>query len=135
MIRYFTLNPDNSVEPCITSPTTLDMMQWAMWRENNRDRIRVDADYVGPVWISTVFLGMNHAFRDGPPLIFETMSFCDDGDWAESDCERYSTYEEAQAGHRAMVKKYEDLLQVAATKMKEIEDGQKEETDGSRAGD
>ena len=26
-------------------------------------------------WISTVWLGLNHQYGDGPPLIFETMAF------------------------------------------------------------
>lgn len=50
-------------------------------------------------WISTVWLGINHQYGDGPPLIFETMVFPSRGEWAEEYCERYSTEEEALAGH------------------------------------
>jgi hypothetical protein len=36
---------------------------------------RVASDYVGYVWVSTVWIGHNLAIMDGPPLIFETMAF------------------------------------------------------------
>lgn len=68
---------------------------------------------VGGVWeVSTVWLGYNYQWFDGPPLIFETMIF----EAAESydlgftyheaifDFQmRYSTEMQAQQGHRATV--------------------------------
>lgn len=54
--------------------------------------------------VSTVWLGLNHQFGDGPPLIFETMAFSAAGE--EFAMERYSTLEEARAGHDAMVEKW-----------------------------
>ena len=48
------------------------------------------------VEVSTVFLTMDHSFGSGDPILFETMVFggqYDDYQW------RYSTYEEAEAGH------------------------------------
>ena len=47
--------------------------------------------------VSTVYLGLNHAWDDGPPLIFETMIFGgphDEQQW------RYSTEAEAIEGHQ-----------------------------------
>lgn len=59
---------------------------------------------LGPASISTVWLGSNHSFRrDTPPLIFETMIFCDDEDWNLS-CWRYATKREAEIGHRQIVR-------------------------------
>ncbi len=46
--------------------------------------------------VSTVFLGMDHSFMEGPPLLFETMVF---GGKHDGYMERYCTWEEAQAGH------------------------------------
>jgi hypothetical protein len=63
---------------------------------------RVASTQVGDVWISTVWLGLDHQYGDGPPLIFETMQFDDD---TAGDYERWSTLEEAQAGHEAWVKR------------------------------
>jgi hypothetical protein len=63
---------------------------------------------VGPVWVSTIWLGINHQWIDGyPPQIFETMVF-DQGDYADSpwsdlECERYSTIVQAIAGHDQIV--------------------------------
>ena len=52
--------------------------------------------------VSTVFLGLDHQHFDGPPLLFETMVFVGEhGD----EMERYSTWDEAVAGHDAMVAK------------------------------
>jgi hypothetical protein len=62
---------------------------------------RVDkTDVSEDVSVSTVHLVIDHAWDDGPPLIFETMIFGGEHDqW----CDRYSTEEEAQAGHNAVV--------------------------------
>jgi hypothetical protein len=61
-------------------------------------------------WVSTVWLGLDHRFGDGLPLIFETMVFpAKDGavtSWGELDSNRYSTEEEAVAGHNAMVEEW-----------------------------
>ncbi|MCX4232111.1 hypothetical protein [Streptomyces ortus] len=52
--------------------------------------------------VSTVWLGLDHNYGDGPPLLFETMVF-GEGSWAEQDCQRYSTELEARIGHTEMV--------------------------------
>ena len=52
------------------------------------------------VTVSTVWLGLNHNFGDGPPLIFETMIF---GGQHDEFQERYSTEAEALAGHEIAV--------------------------------
>lgn len=46
--------------------------------------------------ISTLFLGIDHQFGDGPPLLFETMWTPPDG---EAELRRYSTWDEAEKGH------------------------------------
>lgn len=53
------------------------------------------------VEVSTVWLGMNHRFGDGPPLIYETMVF--GGPMAEAQW-RYSTKEEAWRHHDEVVR-------------------------------
>ena len=54
------------------------------------------------LFVSTVFLGLNHQYGQGPPLIFETMIF-GDRNLVEQYCDRYSTLEEAKAGHAVAV--------------------------------
>ena len=75
-------------------------------------------------WISTVWLGMDHAFGQGPSEIFETMVFPSwrepmrglarllgerGPDLNEEECERYSTEAEARAGHDRIVAKWQKL--------------------------
>lgn len=67
---------------------------------------RVARDELGHVRVSTVFLGLDHRYGpDGPPLVYETMVFPSDS-WTEQACERYSTREEALAGHARMVERW-----------------------------
>ena len=46
--------------------------------------------------VSTVFLGIDHQYNNGPPILFETLIF--GGEYNE-DQWRYSTWEEAEQGH------------------------------------
>jgi hypothetical protein len=62
------------------------------------DYYRVAQDVIDGVTVSTVWLGLDHSFGDGPLLIFETMVFDADGD--DNDCWRYTTESQALAGHR-----------------------------------
>ena len=84
-----------------TPVAVADLHTWARWFER-ADR-QVDFSIVGPAQISTVFLGLNHNFfnRAGPPILFETMVF---GGPYDGNQDRYSTWEEAERGHEAMVK-------------------------------
>jgi hypothetical protein len=63
-----------------------------------------EGEHVG-VEISTVLLVINHQFGEGPPIIFETMVFHDGDGWRGEEQRRYSTKEEALAGHREIVAK------------------------------
>ncbi|MEF2979051.1 hypothetical protein [Subtercola sp. YIM 133946] len=59
---------------------------------------------VGNSDVSTVYLGLNHSWGDGPPLIFESMIF---GGARDQDQYRYSTEEQALAGHQKLVDELE----------------------------
>lgn len=76
-----------------------DPLEWARWFETG-DR-RVAHTSVGAISVSTVFLGLDHNFLGrGDPLLFETMVF---GGPLNLEQERYSTWEDAERGHAAMV--------------------------------
>lgn len=77
-----------------------DLMKWASLFEN-ADR-RVAKDIIGGVEVSTVFLGLNHNYGEGEPILFETLVF---GGPLDGEMERYSTWDEAKAGHAAMVER------------------------------
>jgi hypothetical protein len=70
-----------------------------MWEDI--DVKRIGYNEVGSYHVSTVWLGINHSFGDGPPVIFETMIFgegpLDQEQW------RYCTRQGAEKGHRAAV--------------------------------
>ena len=70
---------------------------------------RLFIDKIEGYFISTIFLGQNYDFLGiGSPLVFETMVFKGEN-FNKSKIEgneRYSTYEQAEEGHKQTVKKY-----------------------------
>lgn len=64
------------------------------------DTQHVADETIGNVRISTVFLGLDHSFGEGPPLIFETMIF---GGAYDQFQDRYTTWKQAEAGHKRVV--------------------------------
>lgn len=90
--RYI-LNESHELVPCP------DLMEWGRWMQDD-ERRRVAAWEQDGVRVSTVFLGLDHSFMPGAPVVFETMVF---GGTHDGDQERYHTWDEAQAGHDAIV--------------------------------
>lgn len=94
----------------------VDLMTWAEWFEKAERHVAktnigvpIWKYYLGkllkikkwqPIYISTVFLGLDHSFGSGPPLLFETMVF---GGPLDQEMDRYTTWEEAEIGHKVMV--------------------------------
>lgn len=66
------------------------------------DPWRVALTKIGDVKISTVFLGLNHQFSDGPPILFETMVLGGEHDQYRQRC---STWAEAEAMHARAVER------------------------------
>ncbi len=81
-----------------------DVIEWSDWFET-ADRIVKQTKLKNGYRVSTVFLGTDHSFTGGPPLLFETMVF-KGKDWSNLDMDRYSTWDEAVEGHKQMVKKW-----------------------------
>jgi hypothetical protein len=70
----------------------------------NHDIRRVAHTAVDKYRISTVFLGVNRNWsRNGPPIIFETMAFDERGKSQDWGFYQYSTYDEAERGHKQVV--------------------------------
>ena len=80
----------------------VDLMTWAKWFETANRRVGkiTYIDYE----VSTVFLGLDHNWGEGPPILFETMVFktLPDSNERGMDCymARYATWDEAMAGHK-----------------------------------
>lgn len=83
------------------SPVPCSLMEWAEWMKNTKERC-VAVTEIGPSRVSTVFLGLDHSFGGATPILFETMVF---GGPLDQEEERYSTWEEAENGHAAMVER------------------------------
>lgn len=77
-----------------------DILKWAKWFENAKRHIARDDPFPGMVHVSTVFLGTDHAFGQGPPLFFETMVF---GGPLHEEMDRYETWDAAELGHALML--------------------------------
>ncbi len=93
----------------------MDLMTWAKLMEDREYKIVARHDDER-VMISTVWLGLDHNFGGGKPLIFETMVFVNSDALARGDidpkynqlCWRWHTEEEAKKGHEIIVHCYHE---------------------------
>lgn len=96
--------------------------EWAEWyeRASANDGRRVAETLTEFHRVSTVFLGIDHQWVKGPPILFETMVFetaktlmrsALDGSLREyheemdGECWRYSTWSDAEAGHQTALRR------------------------------
>lgn len=83
----------------------LELLQWVELFEDKKYS-RIALTEVGNWKVSTVWLGIDHNFFGLRPHIFETMAWRIDTGVFDDSQERYSTLEEAQAGHKQWVIRY-----------------------------
>jgi hypothetical protein len=87
------------------------LSDWEYLRWRRQAFRHVGDDTLNGYRVSTVFLGVNHQFGDGPPLLYETMIFRGGDPGQEVFCDRYSTRAQAAEGHaRALAAIREGLL-------------------------
>lgn len=82
-----------------------DVLTWGQWLEEDERRIvRHQAFVVNgrEIEVSTVFLGLDHSFFGGPPVLWETRVFGKDIDWQR----RYTSREAAIEGHDEAVEEF-----------------------------
>jgi hypothetical protein len=98
-MRHFILNR-------IGEPVECDFDEWIrLWREDMRPLARTE---LPGVTVSTVFLGLDHQYGDGPPVLWETMVFTEGNSTVSGFNEeqwRYTSRESALEGHRRAVAK------------------------------
>lgn len=102
-MRYYKFDPVTKQVTRITDPWGSPENLAKAFEIQNR---RVALTEVPGGEVSTVFLGLDHSWGEGPPLLFETMPYVN-GAWKEEHMRRYSTYSEALVGHMEVV---EELL-------------------------
>lgn len=94
-----------------------DFLKWGKWFEEaseNGERIVKQETLPNGKFVSTVFLGLDHNFGEGEPLLFETMVFAPEEKTSKGglkyhedlDMERYSTWEESEIGHLKMIHRH-----------------------------
>jgi hypothetical protein len=115
MTTYYILDDQRRVK------AAKDVLEWGRWFETTGNRRVALTKFECGVTVSTVFLGMNHRFDDnGPPLLYETMVFelsmeqGDDMQW------RYSSWDDAEVGHKATVRRVKELLAKAGLPTEEV---------------
>ena len=87
---WYTLDENNK-------PIKATTNEYVDWEENNPERRLVKQDRIGDIFVSTVFLGLDHSWRGNTPILWETMIFGGDHDQYQ---ERHTSYEDALEGHQ-----------------------------------
>lgn len=107
---HYRLLPDRSVQPLPRETfikLTTDLSQLSA---------QVALDEIGDVTVSTAFVSFNHSqVYGGPPLVFETMVFGDLDNDEDEGVYRYSTWEEAEEGHKRVVEELRARIDPEAT--------------------
>jgi len=81
--------------------------QWGKDFEDSKGRTVGKDELLNGLLISTVWLGIDHSYgQSHRPQIFESMVFFPDRSGDELEMWRYATWEEAERGHKTLVKKY-----------------------------
>lgn len=78
-----------------------DLLEWGKWMQTADRKVALDTPFDG-VCVSTVFLGLDHAFGGFGPILFETMVF---GGPLDGEQDRYFDWELAEAGHKEILAK------------------------------
>lgn len=117
--QYYLLDSDHR-------PVAVTAMAWAQAFESVQNRHVAATEFECGVFVSTVFLGIDHRFMgNGPPLLFETMAFGmkESCEMEESFAARYSSWDDAVTGHAATVRRVKEVLVKArvSTKLKQGE--------------
>jgi hypothetical protein len=97
MGRYYILRDDEVIEEH-------DHTVWSEWFENRyREVADIDRTDTTHSTVRTRFLAVNLTLaHDQPPLLFETSV---EGGWLDGQGEKFSTVEQARAGHQSWVEK------------------------------
>lgn len=81
-------------------PIKSDIIEYSKWSTTNLKDKCVKKDRIGHSLVSTVFLGLDHSFDGGTPVLWETMIFGGKEDMYQ---DRYTSYEEALVGHQKAI--------------------------------
>jgi hypothetical protein len=92
---YYRLDEENNVVPST-------MEEWVMKLNWKRvDSTILFSIFHGSIHISTIFMGLDHGWFEGPPIVFYTMVF---GGTTNGEQWRCSTWKQAERMHKEAVK-------------------------------
>ena len=91
---YYILNADHTT-------TKVSLQEWSDMMETTDRRVAYDELPDGRR-VSTVFLGLDHSYWGGPPLLFETMVFSKNS-YSDEYMLRYTTWKQAKRGHEQVM--------------------------------
>lgn len=97
MTNWYILDEQNIPRPA----NSFD--EYSDWLAENFDKKIVNQEEVKGRYVSTVFLGLDHSYDFGTPVLFETMIFPTKGNYSEIYMDRCHDYEEAQKMHQKAV--------------------------------
>jgi hypothetical protein len=91
-------------------------MEWGMWMESANRQVALTE--VGPLQISTVFLGLDRSLVEGAPILFETIIF---GFYRDEYQTRCSNWERAEVMHKGAVELATQWVRKAARMVQDSE--------------
>jgi hypothetical protein len=92
---YYKLDEAGEPVPCE------NILEWAAWfAQSHEARVVVKTELPSGTTVSTVFLGIDHGFHGGDPVLWETMMF---GGAYDLACDRYRSRKDAIVGHEVWV--------------------------------
>lgn len=100
--------------------TIISTEVWAAKFEDFPYRRVAETTLSDGTWVSTVWLGVDHQFGEGPPLIFETMVFQSRETTQSLDMVRYCTLDEAEGGHLKMVVRWQEIRDEGVAKLERL---------------
>jgi hypothetical protein len=97
-LRSYILNDQGNPIPAT------DSNEWARWMYGPSNRLLRKDELCG-MTVSTVFLGLDHNYGNGDPILWETMIFGLEVIGILNEYQdRYSTREEAEKGHQKAIR-------------------------------
>jgi len=78
-----------------------DVHDYLEWSDGNPLAKPVAQEHIDTIFVSTVFLGLDHGWNGEIPLLWETMIFGGEHDQYQ---ERYTSHEDALEGHEKALK-------------------------------
>jgi hypothetical protein len=111
----FILDENMKVIPVYDDGTNEGLFRWGAWLEQNFSRHvgQHEFDWNGQkVFVSTIFLALDHRYGDGPPILWETMVFGgpEEIDHYQQRCG--GNVEQAQAMHMEVVAHVKTTLKI-----------------------